>query len=122
MKKIFATFIAVALLVPALASSAGKVAEVKTGKSIAERKIADESTTFSLGEQAYLWLKVEGAAGETLIVTWTHGDQSFPVTLNVGGTPWRTWSSKKLHLAGEWTVTVTDTAGAKLNESKITVK
>ena len=65
---------------------------------------------------------MEWAAGEKLTVTWTHGGQIFPVTLNVGGTPWRTWSSKKLHLAGDWTVTVTDTAGAKLNESKITVK
>ncbi|MFN0315121.1 MAG: DUF2914 domain-containing protein, partial [Burkholderiales bacterium] len=122
MKKIISMFAVVALLVPALASSAGKIAEAKTGKAIAERKIADESTTFALGEQAYLWLKVEGAAGETLTVTWTHGDQNFPVTLNVGGTPWRTWSSKRLHLAGDWTVTVTDTAGNKLNESKITVK
>ena len=29
---------------------------------------------------------------------------------------------RTLHIAGEWTITVTDAAGAKLHESKLTVK
>jgi hypothetical protein len=84
--------------------------------------ITDETTTFAPGERAYLWLKVEDASGETLTVTWKINDQSYPATLNIGGSPWRTWASKTLHLAGEWTVTVSDSAGATLSESKLTVK
>ncbi len=122
MNKLLALFAMLALLVPALAFAAGKVAEAKLGKNIVDRKIADETTTFAAGEKAYLWLKVEDAAGETLTVTWKINDQTYPATLNIGGTPWRTWASKTLHIAGEWTVTVIDAAGATLNESKITVK
>ena len=122
MNKLLALFAMLALLVPALAFAAGKVAEAKLGKNIVDRKIADETTTFLAGEKAYLWLKVEDAAGETLTVTWKINDQTYPATLNIGGTPWRTWANKTLHIAGEWTVTVIDAAGATLNESKITVK
>jgi C1A family cysteine protease len=66
-----------------------------------------------------LWLKVEDAEGETLTVTWKINDQAYPATLNIGGTPWRTWATKTLHIAGEWTVTVTDAAGAALNETGV---
>lgn len=122
MNKLLALFAMLALLVPALAFAAGTVTEAKLGKNIVDRNIADETTTFAAGEKAYLWLKVEDAAGETLTVTWKINDQTYPATLNIGGTPWRTWANKTLHIAGEWTVTVTDAAGATLNESKLTVK
>jgi hypothetical protein len=122
MKRLLALFVVLALLIPALAFPAGKVMEAKLGKSIVDRKIADETTTFVPGEKAYLWLKVEDAAGETLTVTWKINDQAFPATLTIGGSPWRTWASKTLHIAGEWTVTVTDAAGTTLSESALSVK
>jgi hypothetical protein len=122
MKKILASFAVLAMLVPALALSAGKVTEAKLGKSVVDRKLTDETTEFVIGEQAYVWMKLEGATGETITVTWKIQDQSYPVTLKVGASPWRTWASKKLHLPGEWTVTVTDASGGTLNESKLTVK
>ena len=122
MKKLLALFAMLSLFVPALTFAAGKVAEAKLGKSVVDRNITDETTTFAPGEKAYLWLKVEDAAGETLTVTWTINDQVYPATLNIGGSPWRTWASKTLHFAGEWTVTVTDTAGTTLNETRFTVK
>ena len=122
MKKLLALCAMLSLLVPALTFAAGKVAEAKLGKNVVDRTITDETTTFAPGEKAYLWLKVEDAAGETLTVTWTINDQVYPATLNIGGSPWRTWASKTLHIAGEWTVTVTDAAGATLNESTFVVK
>jgi len=122
MKELLTLCAMLALLVPALALPAGNVAEAKLGKSIVDRKIADETTTFAPGEKAYLWLRVEDATGETLTVTWTINDQAYQATLNIGGSPWRTWANKTLHLAGEWTVTVTDSAGAVLNETGFTVK
>ena len=39
MKKILSTFAVLALLAPVIATSAGKIVEVKTGKSIAEKKL-----------------------------------------------------------------------------------
>ncbi len=122
MNKLLALCSMLALLVPALAFPAGKVAEAKLGKGIVDRTITDETTTFAPGEKAYLWLKVEDATGEALTVTWKINEQAYPATLNIGGTPWRTWASKSLFIAGEWTVTVTDAAGATLNETKFTVK
>ena len=122
MKKLFTACVMLALLVPALAFPAGKVAEAKLGKGIADRMVTDETTAFAPGEKAFLWLKVEDAAGESLTVTWQVDGQTYPATLAIGGTPWRTWASKTLHVAGEWTVTVTDADGATLNESSFVVK
>ena len=122
MKKLFAACVMLALLVPALAFPAGKVAEAKLGKGIADRMVTGETTAFAPGEKAFLWLKVEDAAGESLTVTWQVDGQTYPATLAIGGTPWRTWASKTLHIAGEWTVTVTDADGATLNESSFVVK
>ena len=122
MKKLLTICAMLASFMPALAFPAGKVTEAKLGKSVVERRIAEETATFAPGERAYLWMKVDDAAGETLTVTWEINGQAYPAELKIGGSPWRTWASKSLHIAGEWTVTVTDAAGAKLHESRLTVK
>ena len=122
MKKLLKLCALLTLMLPALVSAQNLVTDIKIGKGIVDRQISDESTTFALGEKAYLWIRAEGGTGETLTVTWSSGDQSFPVTLNIGGSPWRTWANKTLHLAGEWMVTVTDAAGAKLSETKLSVR
>ena len=122
MKRFFAVSVMLALLVPVLALAAGKITEAKLGKHVDDRKVADESSVFAPGEKAYLWMIVDDAAGETLTVTWEINGQSYPAKLKIGGSPWRTWARKSLHIAGEWTVTVTDMAGAKLHESKLTVQ
>lgn len=121
MKKILAAGALLALFVPALVFSA-QVSEAKLGKAVVDRQIADETATFATGEKAFLWLKVEDAEGEVLTVTWAVNGLTFPVELNIGGSPWRTWASKTLHIAGDWTATVTDSAGNKLNETRLTVK
>lgn len=122
MNKLVRLLAMLTLLVPAFAYAAGTVAEAKLGRNVVDRQIVDETTTFAVGEKAFLWLRMEDAASETLTVTWTIDDQAYPATLSIGGTPWRTWANKTLHIAGEWTVTVTDAAGTTLNETKLTVK
>jgi hypothetical protein len=111
-----------ALFVPTLVFAQNLVTDAKLGRNVVDREITDETTTFALGEKAYLWLRVEGGTGETLTVTWKNSDLEFPVDLSVGGSPWRTWATKTLHLPGEWTVTVTDAAGNTLNEAALTVQ
>jgi hypothetical protein len=122
MKKLFAAFAMLALFVPALAFAQNLVTDAKLGRNVVDREITDETTTFAVGEKAYLWLRVEGGTDATLTVVWKINDLEFPVDLRIGGSPWRTWSTKTLHLPGEWTVTVTDAAGNTLNESTLTVQ
>ena len=122
MKRLLVGFAMLALWVPALAFAQNLVTDAKLGKNVVDRQVTDETTTFALGEKAYLWLRVEGGAGETLKVVWKVDGQEYPVDLSIGGSPWRTWATKTLHLPGEWTVTVTDAAGNTLNEATLQVQ
>jgi hypothetical protein len=122
MKKLLGAFAMLALFVPALAFAQNLVTDAKLGRNVVDREITDETTTFAVGERAYLWLRVEGGTGETLRVIWKIDDQEYPVDLRIGGSPWRTWATKTLHLAGNWTVTVTDAAGNTLNEATLKVQ
>jgi hypothetical protein len=110
MKKLLAAFAMLAMFVPAQAFAQNLVTDAKLGRNVVDREVADETTTFAVGEKAYLWLRVEGGTDETLTVVWKINDMEFPVDLRIGGSPWRTWSTKTLHLPGKWTVTVTDAA------------
>ena len=122
MKKLIAAFAMLAMFVPALAFAQNLVTDAKVGKNVVDREVTDESTTFAVGEKAYLWLRVEGGTGETLKVVWRINEQEYPVDLRIGGSPWRTWATKTLHIAGDWTVTVTDAKGNTLNEATLKVQ
>ena len=102
---------------PQGAAAAGgvQVAEAKLGKGVENKEIKDESTTFAVGEKAYLWMKITGGPGD-LKVNWKVGETTDTISLNVGASAWRTWSTKTLHKAGDWTVTVTDASGTTLKE------
>ena len=98
-----------------------QVTDAKLGKGVENREIKDEATTFAVGDKVFLWLKVTGGPGD-LKVNWKLGDNTDSVSLSVGGSPWRTWSSKTVGKAGSWTVTVTDASGASLKELTFTVQ
>ena len=121
MKKLIAVIAAVAFWVPSLAWSAS-IGEAKLGKAVIDREISEETSMFTLDDTAYLWMRVVDGAGENITVTWNHGELSFPVILSIGSSSWRTWSSKVLYLPGQWSVTVTDSAGATLYETTMTVQ
>lgn len=122
MKNLLAAFAMLAIFVPALAFAQNLVTDAKLGRNVVDREVTDETTTFAVGEKAYLWLRVEGGTGETLKVVWRNNDHEYPVDLSIGGSPWRTWATKTLHIAGDWTVTVTDAAGNTLNEVALKVQ
>lgn len=119
-----ALFVTIACAIPAaFASGALQVAEAKLGKGVKDRMITDETTTFAVGERVYLWVRLTGGPSDPIKVTWTIGDFSdADIGLTVGAASWRTWSYKTAFKAGEWTVTVSDNAGAPLKELKFTVK
>jgi len=106
----------------AAAQSGPQVTEAKLGKGVENRIIVNETTAFVAGEKAYLWLKVEGADGQKVTVTWKFEDQTYPTELAIGGSPWRVWANKTLHTPGKWGVAVTSASGAALKEVEFTVK
>lgn len=122
MKRLFAACALLALALPIAAAAAGKVTEAKLGTAVVDRKISGETSTFAPGQRAYFWFRVEDATDQLLTVTWKVNDLAFPIGLRIRSSPWRTWASKTLHIAGDWTVIVTDAAGATLHESRFTVK
>jgi hypothetical protein len=125
---VLAIVLAAAMMCPYLVAnprqgSAGvQVFEVKLGKAVADRQIADETAEFAVNDKVYLWMKVTGAAGDALKATWKVGNQTYTSDLAVGGSPWRTWCYKTAALAGDWTVTVSDSKGNILKEISFKVK
>jgi hypothetical protein len=99
-----------------------QVADAKLGKGVQDRNITEEATTFAVNDKVYLWVKLTGGGSDAVKVNWKVGDSTDTVTLKVGGSPWRTWSSKTAWKAGEWTVTVTDASDQVLKELKFTVQ
>lgn len=88
--------------------------EAKLGKEVMDRELTQEASTFTVGERAYLWMKVTNGAGQSVTVVWTHGEHSYETTLDIGGSPWRTWAYKTLGHAGEWSVSVRSSEGKEL--------
>ena len=118
-------WLAVALLLfplAALPQGGLTVAEAKLGRGIQDREITEEATAFAVNDKAHVWLRLTGGPSDPIQVTWASGDHTDTVSLKVGAASWRTWSSKTLWKAGEWTVTVTDAGGKVLTELTFSVQ
>lgn len=104
------------------AQGAPAVTQMKLGTAVQDREIVGEDSTFSLGEKVYAWMKVTGASGDSIAVTWKHADISYSTTVYIGSNSWRTWVYKTMSAAGDWTVTAATTTGDVLKEVTFTVK
>jgi hypothetical protein len=82
------------------------VVEGAVGTSIAERQLAGAGESFPAAtEKLYCFTRISNAADSEIEHAWFKGDtEQGRVTLKIGGSPWRTWSSKNLgaDAAGEW--------------------
>lgn len=88
---------------PAAAASA----EAAVGTSVVDRALQGEATTFKAAdtEKLYCFSRVTGAADSDVEHVWYHNNQEVGrVKLHIGGSPWRTHSSKTLGdgAAGDW--------------------
>jgi hypothetical protein len=99
-----------------------QIAELKLGTGVQDKQIVGEDSTFALNGKVYVWMKVTGASGDSLNVTWKQGDHSYNGTIFVGGNSWRTWAYKTVSATGDWTVTVSTQAGDVLKEATFSVK
>ncbi|HLB82605.1 MAG TPA: DUF2914 domain-containing protein [Gemmatimonadales bacterium] len=107
------------------ATAAVDVAEAVVAKAVVDRQPQDTGAVFPADVgQVYCWTKVAGAGGAAIHHVWFHGDtQVGDVELQVGGSPWRTWSRKSVppDWTGAWHVEVRDAAGSVLKRIDFTV-
>jgi len=93
-------------------------AEIQVGTAVENRDIVGAADSFasSVGK-VFCWSRVTGASGTTLKHVWLRNDTEVSaVDLNIGGSPWRTWSSKTIPASwtGDWEVRVVDGNGTTI--------
>ena len=133
MKAIWTIVAYAALLAPRLdaqdttraATPSVTVGEAVVAKAVVDRQPQDTGTAFpgDVG-QLLCWTRVSGASGTALHHVWFHGDtQVGDVELQIGGSPWRTWSRKTIPAdwTGAWHVEIRDASGAVLRRLDFTV-
>lgn len=103
---------------------AGIQVDIAIARAVMDRMPVDTASTFpaDVGQVA-CWTRVTGATDTTIQHVWIHGENEFPVSLEIGGSPWRTWSTKSIPVewVGEWRVEVRDASGTVLASTAFTV-
>ncbi len=101
---------------------APKITDLKLGTGVQDKQIVGEDSTFAVNTKVYVWMKITGAMGDSIMVNWKHADKEYKAAIEIGGSPWRTWNYKTVTAAGSWTVTVTTASREVLKEVSFTVK
>lgn len=107
-----------------VAAQDGISVEIVVTTGVEDREPVDATAAFPLEVgRVYAWMRVTGATDQAIQVVWGHDLDVFTVPLEIGGSPWRTWSSKNIppEWAGEWIVEVQDAEGNVLASSAFTV-
>lgn len=98
--------------------------ELVIARAVVDRMPVDSASTFQadVGRVA-CWTRVSGAAGTTIHHVWIHEGQEFTVPMEIGGSPWRTWSTKEIQSdwTGEWRVEVRNASGTVLATASFTI-
>jgi hypothetical protein len=95
-------------------------------RDIVDRAPVDQGTSFSVSVgKLYCFTKIVGAETPTEVThVWYFGaEERARITLSIGGSSWRTYSSKVLqqHEIGAWRVEVLDADGNILETANFTV-
>ena len=114
------------LTIPAIATAqeSGITVEAAVATAISDRLPVDTGSAFPADVgRLWLWTKVSGADGMTIVHAWSHGDNEWVVPLAIGANDWRTWSNKTIppEWTGEWKVEVRDEIGNVLKTVTFTV-
>jgi len=127
-KRLFIAFLVVSMGLAAFAAFRElTVDEAVICKAVADRMPQDSGETFPADVgQLCCFCKIAGASEATTIThVWKKGEmQMAAVELNVGGSPWRTWSSKTIDpgWTGAWTVEIQDAQGNVLQTLNFVVE
>lgn len=108
------------------AQEAAVSAELVIATGVEDREPAGEGTAFPADAgQLVAWSRVTGAEGTTIEHVWRFpaGDIEAVVPLQIGGSPWRTWSTKRIppEWSGDWVVEVRDAGGNVIATANLTV-
>ena len=106
-------------------ATAAPTAELMIGTGIENRELVGPGETFQLSVgKLYCFSRISNAAGSEIEHVWYKGDTEMArVKLSVGGSPWRTYSSKNLgdDGAGDWRCEVVHN-GNVLQSTRFTVQ
>ena len=114
-----------ALTADTLTAQGAPSVELVVATGVADREPVGAGDTFpSDVGQLFAWMRVSGASDQAIEVVWTHGPHTERIPLEIGGSPWRTWSSKDIpaEWTGEWTVEVQDAEGTVLASTTFTIQ
>lgn len=99
---------------PAWAQQSEVEAEIVIAHQVVDREPVEPAESFpaDVGEVT-AWTRITGAGGTTIEHMWRHGGEAWGVSLEIEGSPWRTWSTKVIppEWEGEWTFQVLDESG-----------
>lgn len=119
-----ALIVGLALAPPGARAEAQATVEAQVATAVVDRMPQGAGTQFptDVGE-LYVWMRITGAEGTTVQHVWMHDGMEYPVSLAVGGSPWRSWSSKVIppEWAGDWTVEIRAQDGTVLQTLSFTV-
>lgn len=100
------------------------VSEYGVGTGIRDRRLAGRGDRFGEGTEVWFWTRVQnGGRGDKIDHVWLReGVEAVRVTLEIGGSSWRTYSSKTLRTgsAGSWAVEARDDSGRVLAREEFT--
>jgi len=109
---------------PTTAAAPGSVARSQLTTAINNNEPVDKVTQLSNDQtRIYFFTDVRNLGGQKIIHRWEHkGKVMAEIPLDVGGSPWRTYSSKTLDPSwtGEWKVTAVDGTGNTLSATTFT--
>ena len=113
--------------IPGAAQAQLAVDESAIALDVIDRMPVGADSTFTAGvERLFCWTGISGAGGAaTLHQVWIGNDQEMAdVMLNVGGSPWRTYSNKAImpDWTGDWRVEVRDDTGNVIETIRFTVQ
>lgn len=103
-----------------------EVAEAVISTGVEDRQPVDNMTSFAADVgRVYCWTRIVGAEGETQIEhVWYKADEEMArVSLTIGGSNWRTWSSKNIEPSwtGDWRVDIVGPDGTVLDSVTFTI-
>ena len=94
-----------------------RVAESGVGTAVEARELKGKATSFPEGSSVSFWTRVVGGqAGDRIVHVWIHDGKETSIGLSIGGSHWRTHSTKRLHpgLGGNWVVEARSSDGRVL--------
>lgn len=123
---LLALFLLLVAVAPQRAAAQNEISvELLTAAGVEDRQPVGVADTFpSDVGKVYAWMRVSGATDQAIQVVWTYGSLTFNVPLEIGGSPWRTWSSKIIlpRWTGEWTVDVQDARGNSITTTTFIIE